>query len=152
MPDTDAVHLLSLLDEERRLLVAAVNQIPAEERNRQPAPGAWSVAEVLEHQAQVERGGARLHEVRGQEEPNAQAPERVRPSGTRSADAALRALEASRARLRAAVSGAQAASLDGCTHAHAVLGMLTLRDWARFVAHHEARHATQISEIARALA
>ena len=129
---------------------------------------------MLEHLAQVERGVARLLEVRGQEEPIAQAPavpldesrimrlrgrldrmvapERVRPSGTLSADAALRALEASRARLRAAVSGAHAASLDGCTHAHAVLGMLTLRDWARFVAHHEARHATQISEIARALA
>jgi hypothetical protein len=33
---------------------------------------------------------------------------------------------------------------------HAVIGRLTLRDWLAFVAHHEARHAAQIDEIAAA--
>jgi len=31
-----------------------------------------------------------------------------------------------------------------------VIGRLTLRDWLAFVAHHEARHAAQIDEIAAA--
>jgi hypothetical protein len=32
---------------------------------------------------------------------------------------------------------------------HAVVGRLVLRDWIAFVAHHEARHADQIDEIAK---
>ena len=31
-----------------------------------------------------------------------------------------------------------------------MIGRLTLRDWLAFVAHHEARHAAQIDEIAAA--
>jgi hypothetical protein len=132
------------------------------------------VAEVVEHLARVERGIAKLIGLRGREQPTAgqaaavpldaariarvrsrreriEAPERIRPSGTVTPDDALRALEQARVTLREAVIAADSASLDGCTHAHAVLGVLTLRDWVRFVAHHEARHASQVAAIAVAL-
>lgn len=64
---------------------------------------------------------------------------------------ALRALEETRAALRNAILDADPNSLDSCTHPHPLLGSLTLRDWLHFVAHHEARHATQVAEIAASL-
>jgi len=166
---------LQLLNEERQALLATIDQVPAAVRERRPTPDAWSVAEVLEHLARVERGIARLIELRGREQPTAaqavavpldaartarvrgrderiEAPDRSRPTGSVTAADALRALEEARAKLRAAVIAADPASLDGCTHEHAVLGVLSLRDWVRFVAHHEARHAAQVADIARALA
>jgi uncharacterized damage-inducible protein DinB len=167
--------LLQLLDAERQALVAEIEQVPLAQREQRPSPQAWSVAEVLEHLARVERGIAKLIALRGREQPSAEqaeaapldaariarvrgrsarleAPERVRPSGTVTSADALRALEDARAQLREAVIAADSASLDACTHAHAVIGVLTLRDWVRFVAHHEARHAAQVADIAVALA
>lgn len=172
---TDREEVMRLLAEERRTLVAAIEQVPLAAREQRPAADAWSVAEVLEHLGRVERGIARLLALRGREQPTAEqpppvpldaariarirgrdtrieAPDRIRPTGTVTAADALAALEATRAELREAVIAADPASLDGCTHPHVVLGVLTLRDWIRFVAHHEARHAAQISEIAQALA
>jgi uncharacterized damage-inducible protein DinB len=170
---TPMTDVLQLLDDERQALLALVERVPVEQQDKRPSPDAWSVAEVLEHLARVERGIARLIASRGREQPVNQpaaaaldaariermrtridpivAPERVRPTGAVSTADALRALDESRGQLREAVSAADPASLDGCTHPHAVLGVLTLRDWIAFVAHHEARHAAQISAIARAL-
>jgi uncharacterized damage-inducible protein DinB len=171
---TDRYDVLKLLDEEREALLADIARVPVAQREQRPTPSAWSVAEVLEHLAHVERGIAKLIALRGREQPppdqaaatpldaariarlrsrdrRIEAPERIRPSGTVTAAEALRALEDARVKLREAVIAADSHSLDACTHAHAVLGVLTLRDWVRFVAHHEARHAAQVAEIARAL-
>jgi uncharacterized damage-inducible protein DinB len=173
MPDPTSTveELLELLDRERHELVARVEQVPAPARERRPADDAWSVADVLEHLARAERGIARLIAQRGRDEPVSQAaavpldigrvrgrseridaPERIRPTGTMTAAEALRALDETRAQMRAAVLAAKSPSLDGCTYPHPVLGVLTLRDWISFVAHHEARHAAQVSAIAQALA
>lgn len=171
----DRDDLLQLLDEERQALVARIDEVPPDLRERRPSADAWSVAEVLEHLVQVERGIAKLIALRGREQPTddqaaavpldaariarvrgrderIEAPPRIRPTGTVRAADALRSLEDTRRTLRDAVFAANSASLNGCTHPHAVLGVLTLRDWIRFVAHHEARHAAQIGEISRALA
>lgn len=165
---------LSLLDCEREALLAAVRRVPVERRGERPGGDRWSIAEVLEHLATVERGIARLLAKRGGETPSAdqapavpldaarvdtlrsraerrEAPERVRPTGTISAEEALGRLEESRRTLREAVAAARPETLDGCTHPHPALGMLTLRDWVHFVAHHEARHVAQLDEIADAL-
>lgn len=176
---TDVPHdrhdLLQLLDEERRALIAGIELVSVAQREQRPSPDAWSVAEVLEHLAHVERGIAKLIALRGREQAPAgqaaavpldaariarvrsrseriEAPERIRPSGTVTAPDALKALDNARTKLREAVIAADSASLDTCTHAHAVLGVLTLRDWIRFVAHHEARHTAQVADIAKALA
>ena len=165
---------LALLDAEREGLLAAVQRVPAELRDRRPAAMRWSIAEVLEHLVTIERGIAKLIATRGRQPspPGApapvpldaervaklrnrgervEAPERVRPTGTVAAADALAALSEARAALRQALLDADPASLEHYTHAHAVLGPLCLRDWAQFVAHHEARHAAQVLEIAEAL-
>jgi|SRR5919109_2839038 uncharacterized damage-inducible protein DinB len=165
---------LTLLDSERATLITNVARVPEPERSRRPSADCWSIAEVLEHLAVVERGIVKLITLRGREVPAAdaapaaplsddrvaalrgrvrriEAPERVRPTGTMTATDALRALEETRGALRQALLAANPTSLDGCTHTHPVLGTLTLRDWVHFVAHHEARHAAQIAEIAERL-
>lgn len=161
---------LFLLDSERATLLSNVSRVADEDRSRRPAPDCWSIAEVLEHLATVERGIAKLIAKRGRQTPSPdeppatpldeariaalrgrqrriEAPEFVRPSGTLSAADALGALEETRERLRKALLEADPVSLDTCTHPHPVLGPITLRDWVHFVAHHEARHAAQVAEI-----
>jgi uncharacterized damage-inducible protein DinB len=166
--------LFQLLELDRRALVAAVEQVPSDKRDQRPGPDIWSVAEILEHLGTVERSVTKLLVVRGQQPPSEsqavaepleaaqidrlrgrsariEAPERVRPRGTVTAADALATLSATRAALCEAVSAAHPAALAGCTHPHPVLGTITLIDWIRFVAHHEARHAGQVREIAGAL-
>ena len=166
---------LTLLDTERAALIANVTRVAEHDRARRPAADRWSIAEVLEHLAMVERGVAKLIAKRGRQAPSAdqtpasplddarvaslrgrdqrrEVPDFVRPSGSLDAADALRALEDARAGLRQAVADADPASLDTCTHPHPVLGSITLRDWVHFVAHHEARHAAQVAEIADSLA
>jgi uncharacterized damage-inducible protein DinB len=169
-----SVDTTALLETERRALLAAVDRVAPADRGRQPAPGRWSVAEILEHLSNVERAVATLIATRGREplptvveppvpeaaecvaglrlrERRIDAPDALRPSGVLSADDALAALAASRCALLDAVRAAHPVALHRRTYYHAVLGRLTLRDWLAFVAHHEARHAAQIDEVAAAL-
>lgn len=173
--DNDTMHpeTLALLDADRRGLLAAVNRLSDADRDRRPAEGRWSVAEILEHLASVEHSVAKLIAIRGREPvPPNQAPpapmaserltglrardrridvpDALRPTGTMSASAAIAALAASRTALLDAARAADPVALEHRTYHHAVLGRLTLRDWLAFVAHHEARHAAQIDEIAAA--
>ena len=174
-PTTEAV--LALLDAERATLLARVARVPNALLAQRPAPGRWSVVEVLEHLTRVEGGVTRLLELRGRELPASppadptvarltaervarlrdrlermEAPERIRPSGTLAPEEALRQLAEARAALRAAYRAADPAALDGQTHTHPFLGTFTLATWVEFLAHHEARHADQVEEIAGALA
>jgi uncharacterized damage-inducible protein DinB len=165
---------LALLAMERRALLAAVERVPPADRGRRPAADGWSVAEILEHLAQVERSVAGLIAVRGREPLPAdlpppvanaaervaglrvrghriEAPDAVRPTGAVPADAALAALAQSRQALLDAAGAADPIALERRTYHHAVAGRLTLGDWLAFVAHHEARHAAQIDEILAAL-
>ena len=173
--DTDAmpVDTTALLETERLALLAAVDRVAPADRDRRPGPGQWSVAEILEHLAKVEQAVAALIATRGREplpameppvpeaservaglrvrERRIDAPDALRPSGALSADEALAALAASRRTLLDAARAADPAALEHRTYYHAVLGRLTLRDWLAFVAHHEARHAAQVDEVAAAL-
>jgi hypothetical protein len=165
---------LALLDAERTALLAAVERVAAPDRDRRPSPGSWSVAEILEHLATVEQSVAKLIATRGREpvpehgEPavpldearvarlrgrtrRIDVPDRMRPTGTMNAAAAVQALSASRAALLDAVGHADPVALAQRSYVHAIVGRIVLRDWIAFVAHHEARHAEQIDEIAAAL-
>jgi DinB family protein len=165
---------LELLDTERRGLLAAVEQVAVADRSRRPAFDKWSVAEILEHLATVEQSVAKLIATRGREPlpENAEAPvpldearvarlrgrgrrievpDRMRPSGTMTAAAAIEALGASRTALLDAVKNADPVALAQRSYVHAIVGRIVLCDWIAFVAHHEARHADQIREIATAL-
>jgi uncharacterized damage-inducible protein DinB len=168
-PETEA-----LLDTDRRNLVAAAERVNEADRDRRPSEGQWSVAEVLEHLVSVEHAVVKLLTLRGREpippdqEPapadsaervatlrvrdrRIKVPQALAPKATMTTAAALAALQDSRAALLEAARAADPIALEQRTYHHAVVGRLTLNDWLAFVAHHEARHAAQIDEIAEAL-
>jgi uncharacterized damage-inducible protein DinB len=171
--------VLELLEKERAGLLTSIGQVPEARRDQRPTAQHWSVSEILEHLAHVERGITTLLATRGREPPaepvspaildearltperaarirdrsvRIEAPERIRPAGRIGSAEALEALTAARAALVAAYLAADPAALDGLTQRHPVVGLLTLRGWVMFVGHHEARHAAQVAELADALA
>ncbi|MEQ1729051.1 MAG: DinB family protein [Vicinamibacterales bacterium] len=160
------------LNADRRTLRAAVARVPTSLLTVKPAPDRWSVAEVLEHLSIVERGA--LMRVRGliQEAPvvdaptaltpidrdflqnrakRIMAPERIKPTGTMSIDAALAALESSREELLAILHEAEGRDLSKATQPHPALGPLDGYQWIALIGGHEMRHALQIDEIAAGL-
>lgn len=166
--------ILARLGAERDALVARLAKIPAAIQNERPSPERWSIAEVLEHLVRIETGLTKLFMIKGQTPPSddvpapppeasstpalgqrirdrsqrIEAPERVRPEGTLSADSALTQLQAARVGLLSAFASADVTALDRVTHPHPVFGPLTLRSWMALTSDHEARHAAQIGEIA----
>jgi len=173
---TDSVPaLLALLTVEREQLLALFAAIPAEQRARANSTGGWSAAQIVEHVARVEgnvarvidKGAALPHTATVEEQQaglltatrirwvrdrttKVEAPERVRPAEGLSPDEALAQLHVSRAALLEAFTGADPAVLDGILFPHPFIGPLTLRAWVELVAHHDARHAEQLSELRRA--
>jgi hypothetical protein len=170
-PSTDA--LLALLDRERAAFLAQVERVPPARQGEHLAPGRWSVAEIVEHVARIDVGVSRILAARGAEPLTAtaeqlaaarltpervarvrsraerfQAPERVQPTGTLSPAAALEHLSSARTAVKAAYLAADPAVLDGAIHPHPVIGPVTLRGWIELAAHHDARHAKQIAELA----
>lgn len=173
--DPDADPLLALLARERAHLLAEVARVPRARQGEAIVPGRWSVAEVVEHVARVERGVVRMLEagragalrapatpplgapladavvgrLRDRGEP-LEAPERVRPTGAPTPEDALAELAQARAALLDAYRTAGDEVLDGGAYPHPYLGPLTLRGWVEMSAHHDARHAAQVAELAAA--
>ena len=169
--------VLALLDRDRASFLSQLARVPAESRALRPAPDRWSALEVVEHVARIDRRVAMLVAVRTAEPRPAAAdalaaavltpekvarvrdraerfvaPERVRPTGALAPAAVLEELTEARAALVAAYVEADPAVLDGTVHPHPVIGPLTLRSWFALAAHHDARHAQQLAEIAGAFA
>ena len=162
-----------LLVRERHNLLATLARVPEAHRTARPAAGAWSATEILEHCARVEGGVAKLLAMRAAQPLTATAeevaagalteqkvravrirdqklaaPDRVQPTGTLTEDAAVQQAAASRAALLEAFANTPDAVLDGAVHPHPYIGQLTLRAWVQLIAHHDARHAEQMSEVA----
>ncbi|WP_373067333.1 DinB family protein [Gemmatimonas sp.] len=168
-PTTSVASLLALLHYERANLLTQFESTPEALRVASTGESGWSAAQIIEHCARVEGGVARMI-AKGAEMPRTatadelqaavltertigwvrerstkvEAPERVRPTGTLDADAALAQLQASRAALLEAFATADKAVLDGVTFPHPFIGPLTLRSWVELTAHHDARHAAQM--------
>ncbi|MCA8949108.1 MAG: DinB family protein [Planctomycetes bacterium] len=179
MPHPRTQELLTHLEHHRGAVRAALEMTPSALRDRSPAPERWSVAEVLEHLAIVERQvagllkrGLRLAQqdaplpaerctdpvlptVDGEalldRERKLVAGQTARPSRFLSADQAWLELEASRAMLCDVVLAADGLATDGVVAEHPFLGPLTFLQWVAFVGFHESRHAAQIRETAAAL-
>lgn len=170
--------VLDHLDAQRGYLRAAVDSVPPARRDAAPAPGRWSVANVLEHLALLERRltglfSTRIAEARAgglgaeartdsvlvstdmvtlmDRTRRLSAPETIHPTSGLTAAAAWSGLEESRAGLRAMITGADGLALGEITHNHAVFGTLDLYQWLAFIGGHEARHADQIREIGQEL-
>ncbi|MGE3275107.1 MAG: DinB family protein [Vicinamibacterales bacterium] len=171
--------VLDYIDTERAALATAVESVPAAARSQPPADGRWSVAEVLEHLALVERSVVRLLRVKIEEARSAglgpeqsaepimptvpveavldrsrpiTAPERARPRDGLDAAAAWDALAASREALTALVEESDGLALAEVVAPHPAVGPLNAYQWIAFVGAHEARHAAQIREVGAARA
>ena len=172
-PDADP--LLALLDGERARLLAEVARVPRSRQGEAIVPGRWSAAEIVEHVARVERGVVRMLEAGragtlraaatppiGAPLPDAmiallrdrtsplEAPERVRPIGTATPEEALEQLVQARTALLDVYRTTTDEVLDDAAYPHPFLGPLTLRAWLEMSAHHDARHAAQVAELAAA--
>lgn len=173
-PTTSVPALLALLQHERERLLTRFTSIPMADRTRTTGAkdSGWSAAQIVEHVARVEANVARMI-AKGAELPRTatteelqaavltaksigwvrqrgikvEAPERVRPSESLDADAALAQLLASRAAVLDAFTAADPAVLDGIIFPHPFIGPLTLRAWMELIAHHDARHAEQMAEL-----
>lgn len=164
---------LMLLDQEYESLRAEAERVPELRSTERPADDRWSMTEIVEHVARVVRSVARLYDTRAAEAivstddereearrtldgvarvreraERLEAPERVRPTGGLSREAALQQLAEAHEALRRAYLAASPEALDGIIHTHHRLGPMTLRGWLTFVAHHTARHRQQLAEIA----
>ena len=169
--------LLTYLERNRATLRAAVDDVPAPQRQTRPAPDRWSAAEVLEHLAIVEkRIAGRLSEAIAAAKANAAEPStdiapiderfarlllnrrrRVtsapasQPTGTLDVTAAWAELEVARASIIDLVHQSDGLALADPLVPHPVFGSLTFRQWIVFLGGHDARHADQIREITTAL-
>ncbi len=163
------------MDSSRARLRAAVDSVPAALRATRHAPDCWSVAEVLEHLARVERRYiamltpliaearvAGLAAEAGSRTPlppevdasladrsgRRPAPEPVLPTGTLDAADAWVEAERARADFRAMVSVLDGLALGRIVLEHHRFGALNLYQWVEFIAGHEQRHVQQILEAA----
>jgi hypothetical protein len=170
--------LLDYLDEQRAVLRAAFDAVPAPFRDRAPAADRWSTAAVIEHLAIVEarvtaRLSALISEARASglgAEPSSEpvlptinvgqvvdrgtrltAPAAIQPTGGLSADAAWMALEGAGRGVRDLVNASDGLALGTVSMPHPVFGPSSAYHWFAFVGGHEARHAAQIREIADTL-
>jgi hypothetical protein len=163
--------LLTYLDEQRSILKSAFESVPAEVRDRPPAPERWSAANVVEHLSIVEARIARLLSERivetGSGLPAAtntapilptidykrmydrsnrvKAPETAIPTGLDPA-AAWTAIENSGSMMRSLLTANDGLDLSSIKHPHPRFGELSVYAWIAFLGAHEVRHAEQIRE------
>ena len=167
--------LLQHLEQSRAALRDAVDSVPASHREQRPGVDRWSVAEVLEHLAIVERriagrladalAAARASSASASGTPATSAidaaqvarladrsqrfktSEASEPRGGLSADAAWTALEDVRADVARLVRESDAFALEDPIAPHPRFGPWTFRQWVVFAGGHDARHADQIREM-----
>src|SRR5688572_6741592 len=152
------------LDQARAELSAAVDAVPAHLRGQRPTADRWSVAEILEHLALVEKRfagvvatsiakareaglgaetGARAPFPETVSRPlldrtaRRSAPDAVQPGGALDADAAWAAFERSRQLLRAAVADADGLALSQVVQDHHLWGRLDIYHWVELAAGHQ---------------
>ncbi|MBV8857160.1 MAG: DinB family protein [Acidobacteria bacterium] len=164
------------IDRTRARLLAAVEGLSDGQQTYSPAPGRWSVAELVEHLSIVEGNVAGLlGRLLGKAEESAaaapppapdlfndpvsieefversravklEAPERVRPAGLPLADSLAR-LKDSRAALHSLRPRVERADGRALRFPHPAWGPLDLYQWLLFVGAHEDRHLAQIEAL-----
>lgn len=165
--------LLEFMDEQYAAFCAAADAVPPAERERQPADGGWSVAQVVDHVGRVEGmfahfltkamdeaqgvaaeaetssvlSPALLHKVRDRST-RRNAPPPAHPDPDARYDDARAVLDQAHRRGRELLAGADGLALETITMPHPSLGVLNLYEWGVAVGGHEARHAEQIRELA----
>jgi hypothetical protein len=164
--------IIEHLERTRDALVAATRGLTPEQWRQRTGETGWSVAEVVEHMALVDRGlltvvtekipagaapapgkasdAGRFARLAARIPPRTrriEAPRQLIPSGTfASADAALAAFLEARGRL-IAIAAAPPPEAAGRVAPHRFLGELDFEEWLYFAGLHCQRHVDQITEI-----
>jgi DinB superfamily len=162
-------------------LRAAADAVPAEDRERAPANGGWSVAQVVDHVARVDRViagliGKLLADARergplaeetetGSVAPRAAmavaadrsrklaSPPPSHPEPDVRYEDACASLAAAQAAVREVLASADGLALSSIQFPHPVMGVLNVYEWGMAaVGGHAARHAEQVRETAAAFA
>jgi len=171
--------LTQYVDQQRSMLTAAVGQVAAARHRESPGMGRWSVVNVIEHVAIVEKRiggnlGTWIAEERAKGLPRETDPSPILPSinterfsdrsrpvktspaaeptGIASIHDAMTALGAAGTAFREAIAQGDGYALGTVVRPHGGLGPLTLYEWIAFVGGHMTRHALQIREIGLQLA
>jgi hypothetical protein len=159
------------IDGTRARLVARYESLTETERGFRPDANAWSADQIVDHLATIEGNMLRLiNKLLGKAEAagipapadgtitpismdefnrvaNAnkfEAPEPVRPSGTRTGQESIAAMQASRAEVHGLRPRLAAVDLTEVTFPHPFAGPLNLYQWLVFIGLHEQRHINQI--------
>jgi hypothetical protein len=169
--------LVDYLDRERAELDRAIAAVPQNRHTSKPSSEAWSVAEVVNHLAIIDRRiTALLTKVAGEARAAGASPDtdgspilpridvrrvldrtaKIRnPRGDPDADCSvaggLTALDAARNDLKVLLRQPDLPNLGGVSAPHPAFGMMTGYEWVAFMAAHTRRHADQIREIGAAL-
>jgi uncharacterized damage-inducible protein DinB len=168
--------LVEQLQSYHQQLQAAIEVVPPELRDTVPPSGGWSVAQIIQHVAIIDGRIAQLIEraiasaPASDEEPDIESvlhSRRVQavldrsvkveslemfvPTEQWSNEEGLQKLAAAHARLLAVVRSAAGKALTDIKYPHYLLGDLDMWRWMAFAGTHEARHAAQITDIAREL-
>lgn len=166
--------IFDALDETRARLYERLGNITSEQSTFRPSPGTWSVAEVAEHLAIMERGLSKVFRLmlkkaeaagieRNADEPfrpvsleqiaersraeKYSAPEMVRPSGEVSIADSIERLKRSREAVHALRPRLEAIDVSGLTYPHPVFGPLDIYQWLAMIGLHEDRHLRQIERL-----
>lgn len=154
------------LEEVRSFLINEIQALNAESLNHKPDENAWSIAQVCEHVALVEKAtikaiawGLKNAEVGPVERKNVQsaldrtekiqAPDVVMPkSETRELDQVLEFISSTRTELLDYLETIEDPDvLTKKSVKHPVFGRLSLAQWIELLPYHEQRHIEQIKEI-----
>ena len=163
---------------QREVLRRAAAAVPLEYHTRRPAAERWSIAQVLVHVAIVERRiikilGWKLEAARAsglgpelesgpvvltfplervaRRGEQIEAMPSVLPPDDADSTAAWTALSREQESLQALLATFDGLALGQVSAPNPVLGELNVYEWVIFLGAHEARHASQITEIARIL-
>jgi hypothetical protein len=137
-------------------VAAAIGDASAEETRFSPAPGKWTIREIVAHLADTEIvGGMRLRQMIGEESPNlavfnqdawakAFAYNEVDVAASLGLLRTLRSINADMLARAADITSGGAFDRAG---SHPERGVLTVRDWVERFTKHVDRHAQQIVNI-----
>jgi len=166
--------LEEILEDKESILLqveSAVRPLSASQLTFRPAPGVWTVAEIVEHLSITETGMIRvIHSLTEKAESaggsaalgfevtlddgivtggtgKVRTRPEAEPTGTISAADSLGRLRAIQADLLGLRPRLSAVDVTAVKFAHRTLGDMTLGQWCAFIGAHEARHLGQIRSV-----
>jgi hypothetical protein len=168
MSNAEAV---KFLEESQAAFLQAVDGVDQTASQLQPAPGEWSVGEIIHHHLLIERTvrllvrGMRWHllgekahahkpaplEKVSQRVGRAKAMRRFLPSHGLSIEVLLERLKRERQKTLRLARRANFVRLRRRAFRHYILGYLNGEEWLLFIGHHQERHRRQIEEILQKL-